>query len=298
MLSFGARNELKKVGTKVKKYSNGSDAIHSRTGSDNSTSRLAQQRGSGGYDAYDPYAVPPQQPTEKKKKHRRTHESQEYPAYLPYSQHEHAEAFAAPEPVYTQPAVSVPSYTKKRRCCGIARRTIVFAAFIFVIIVAVVWFFVWPRFPDALAFQEVNIPEGTNSVHEELIIKTVWNTSFTLDNSDNWIPTRMQGFDVRAVDMDTRREIGKGSTGSIMLPGRQSMARFNVRVRIDYSSSKKDDTTLNNLKACMTPQQIPGSTNEVTESLNVAFFVKMKISGIVWSQEASARPSAFRCPQQ
>ncbi|KAI8148406.1 hypothetical protein BJV82DRAFT_592063 [Fennellomyces sp. T-0311] len=94
--------------------------------------------------------------------------------------------------------------------------------------------------------------------------------------------------------MDTGRELGTGSTGSMVLPGRQSMVGFNVMINIDYSSSKNDDTTLNNLIACMMPQE--GTGPAITESLNVAFYVKMKISGIAWSQEASVRPSAFKCP--
>ncbi|KAI9496321.1 hypothetical protein BDB00DRAFT_785743 [Zychaea mexicana] len=336
-----------------------SEAIHSRTGSDSSTSRLApglpshtnnahnkkksskHHQHRSYYDPYDPYAVPPRSQQQQQEypttaitmavgaeKYRSSMDSQQRAnSYLPYSHHDRGDPFATPDPVYIEEE-NLPSFVSPSKDGGVGSLlqdniamdsvseqqhrsfqqhneglAAVFGTFVFVIIVAIVWYFVWPRFANAIVLNGADWADGVELVKVDNVFQGAWNVTFTVDNSENWVPTRISNFEIRAADMSTGKQIGTGSTGSMVLPGRQSMLDINVIVDIDYSSSKSDDTTLQNLVACSIKAQNPGTVTPYNgtmttggTSFNVVFYVKQQISGITWERTSSVRESAFQCP--
>lgn len=179
---------------------------------------------------------------------------------------------------------------KKKRLCGLRHRTLVFIVFVFLAIVAVVWYFVWPRTPTMYYLQSNNQTDGD---WQELKVKSVWNISLRVDNSDNWVPTHIKDFYFSMVDANTNKEVGTGSTGSLVLPPRQSRIIINVPINIDYSASTQSDATLNDLTACYMKEDngpITGTT------INVLFNVKYYIAGIAWTTTSVVRPNGFQCP--
>ncbi|KAG2227139.1 hypothetical protein INT45_003869, partial [Circinella minor] len=357
-----------------------SEAFHSRTESDSSTSRLApnlppssknkkssnnnkhyhsnkQQRHGSYYDPYDPYAVPArnQQQYPMLSTGEKSFQSEEQRAnsYLPYSHHDRGDPFATPDPVYIEEE-NLPSFVspskggvgsllqdnialdsvseqqrsfqqqhhhqnlaaigegnngelpeikrrkKKRRCCGLHRRTVVFVVFVFVILVAVAWYFVWPRWANGIEYRGASWPDGYDLVAQDNVIKAVWNVSFTVDNSKNWVPTHVKNYEVKVQDMSTGKQIGEGSTGSMVL-SRDSFIPIDVILNIDYSASDPNDATLQSLgSSCTAHAENPGPVVTIngtqSSSLNLAFQITQRITGLVGSAASTVRPSSFQCP--
>ncbi|KAI9270791.1 hypothetical protein BDA99DRAFT_502690 [Phascolomyces articulosus] len=215
-----------------------------------------------------------------------------------FQQHQHHQSLAAIGEG-TPGITEIKRRKKKRRCCGAHRRTVVFGSFIFVIIVAVVWYFVWPRWANGISFRGVSWPDGYESDLEDHIIKATWNVSFTVDNSKNWVPTRVKDFEIKVREMTSGKEIGHGSTGSKVL-SKDSFIPIDVLLTIDYSASDINDPTLQSLHSSCQMHEISSGTvngNQTdSPSLNLAFEITQRISGIVGSRQSNVRPSSFQCP--
>lgn len=182
---------------------------------------------------------------------------------------------------------------RKRRCCGLRRRILVFLAFILVAIIAAVWFFVWPRAPS-MQFLQAGIDESYNSTLTKNIIQEVWNITMTVDNSQNWVPTHMKDFYAQIVDANTGVKFGTGNSGSMVLPPRQSRVVISIPMKIGFSSTNEQDPTLQDIIKCRMKETSPGP--QVQESLNVIFYIDQYIAGIAWKTTSIVHPSGFQCP--
>ncbi|KAI9312192.1 hypothetical protein BX666DRAFT_862312 [Dichotomocladium elegans] len=186
---------------------------------------------------------------------------------------------------------------KKRRFSGLRSRGLVFVAFVLVILVGLACFFVWPRWPNSIIFQNLGIITPYNATDlNSKIYEAVWQLNLTVDNSENWIPTRMKGFTVRVNDRSTNVKIGEGRTGSFILPGKSRDILISLPLTIQYSTTKSEDTTLSNLFYCAGVASNADSSSTTTHGLNLVFYIHEEIAGIVWSETATVHPSIVRCP--
>lgn len=177
---------------------------------------------------------------------------------------------------------------------GISGRKLVFFGFVFIVIVIIVWFFVWPRTPTlqyVAAYLEDN-PTMTNSS-----MQAVWQVNFTVLNQDNWIPTNIQNFAVSVIDTNTGTTFGSGNSNHLMLTGRSIDQMITIPIYIDYNSTGATDTTFQDLSsACSIVNQDLSSPH--TQTLSVKFKFVYYIAGIVWHTVSTVAPTSthFQCP--
>ncbi|ORY91171.1 hypothetical protein BCR43DRAFT_498627 [Syncephalastrum racemosum] len=188
------------------------------------------------------------------------------------------------------PLPEIKKRKRSRRLCGLHRRTLVFIVFIFVVIVAVIWYFVWPRYPPLYYLES----KAVNSDWKPTYVTSTWYVNMTADNSENWVPTRIKNFEVELLDANTNQKFGSGSSGSIILPPRQSNVNVPFTFDIHYVASDQQDTTLQDLTLCSAVKTNP--TPETPQSLNVIFQVTYHIEGFAWTKRSTVRPSGFQCP--
>ncbi|KAI8059961.1 uncharacterized protein B0P05DRAFT_558220 [Gilbertella persicaria] len=306
-------------------HSSDFDAVHSRTASDSSTSRLYPLAP----DYEDPYA-------KAHKKYR--HISDRANSYLPYSHHlrdpnQKTEPIHLQEEDYIAPPLSLgvgsmlqdnitdqinmnrrPSqaphapYTdkilpvdikrrKKKRCCGMRYRTVAFLSLLAVAVIVVVWFFVWPRVPS-LSVEDVDnvgtLQVVTNTT--KMSLSTQWQLNITADNSDNWVPTRISSIDVTIVDDSTQLAFGAGSTGSLVLSPRKKSA-IAIPMDIHYETTLTNDTTFQDLyNACGVQVTSSMPFENQQDVLNVTLHVTFHIAGIVWSPMRDIPIHGLICP--
>ncbi|ORX51672.1 hypothetical protein DM01DRAFT_1337181 [Hesseltinella vesiculosa] len=155
-----------------------------------------------------------------------------------------------------------------RRYLPSARRCILFCAFFFIALAALILFFLWPRVPllrldHATAIQPAVLQNQTN-IHgnlwlENFIFSTQWLINVTADNRGNYLPTCINQVSVIAKDALTGALIGKGQAVSMEtqdVPAKLvlqpiSFLNLPLAVRINYESRTVQDQTMWNLvQAC------------------------------------------------
>ncbi|KAI8388481.1 uncharacterized protein BYT42DRAFT_560229 [Radiomyces spectabilis] len=195
----------------------------------------------------------------------------------------------------------LPSGKKKRRWCGLRRRTIVYVAFVFIVIVAVIWYFVWPRVPT-LQFLDADLREEppAKGPPPNFEVHLKWNISMTTDNSENWVPTHIKALTVEVFDDNTQEKIGTGSSGPLVLAAKKSQT-IPMNIDIDYGPKRQATDTYNDLLgACYISKQstVPeDQENLKQQKLNVIFRVTYHIAGFAWTTTASVKPAnGFACP--
>ncbi|KAG0809642.1 hypothetical protein G6F16_010277 [Rhizopus arrhizus] len=188
---------------------------------------------------------------------------------------------------------------KKRKtfCCGLGYRSIAFIVILFIVVIAIIWYFVWPRVPN-LSVSDVddnmNIQVVTNSSIK--YISTQWNMSLTADNSENWVPTRFDSIDFILSDERTSAVFGNGTLGSTVLsPKKKSL--IIVPIDVYYETDSINDATFQDLyNACGV--QISSNTpyENSQDLLNVTIHVTYHIAGIVWTPTANITVRGLGCP--
>ncbi|KAI8381387.1 uncharacterized protein BYT42DRAFT_598207 [Radiomyces spectabilis] len=187
---------------------------------------------------------------------------------------------------------------KRRTCFGLSRWMIAFFAVIVAAVIAVIWYFVWPRVPElTLLDADMLIPTvwTTNSSQS---MYTIWGVNLTADNSDNWVPTHIRELVIEAKDLNTNARFGQGRVGPLVLPARSSeIISFNIT--ISYTAQSESDATFHDLyNACGV--QVKPSAPEPTdqqELLDLALDVTYHIRGIAWPYHRSIRPeNGIVCP--
>ncbi|KAF7722871.1 hypothetical protein EC973_002632 [Apophysomyces ossiformis] len=192
---------------------------------------------------------------------------------------------------------------KKRRCCGLPPRTTVFVVFAFVLVVVVIWYFVWPRLPSLtyldseLSSDAKFTPTSNNETVGTYGMEAQWIVNMTAHNRENWVPTHISNFEMQVNDKSTGRPIGRGNSGSLVLPGRQdSMVSFSVD--INYYTEKSNDPTFMDLySSCFLKSQDPNPQQQQPVALQLEFLITYHIAGIAWTSKASVVPQkGVRCP--
>ncbi|CDS14505.1 hypothetical protein LRAMOSA06674 [Lichtheimia ramosa] len=187
---------------------------------------------------------------------------------------------------------------KRRGCGGLTTRWMVFAAFVLIILVALAWFFVWPRWPNSILFQNAGvITPYDSSDPESKIYEAVWQINLTVDNSENFVPTHFKEFHLKLYDGSTNVKIGEGSTGSFMIPGQTRDKIIPITVNVQYSASDAGDPTLKNLFYCASLAQNETASQDTQLGINLLMYLEESISGIAWKETATIHPSIVACPK-
>lgn len=186
---------------------------------------------------------------------------------------------------------------KLKTICGLRYRSVLFISLIFIAIVVVIWYFVWPRIPN-LALDDVDnvgtIQVLTSSTKKSM--STQWSLNMTADNTANWVPTRINSIDILITDERTQQSFGSGNSGWIILPPKQK-SMIPILLDIYYESYNVNDTTFQDLyNAC----GVQVNSNTPFESrqgvLNVTLSVTYHISGIVWPTTKQMHINSLICP--
>ncbi|KAI8879878.1 hypothetical protein K501DRAFT_255991 [Backusella circina FSU 941] len=302
------------------------NVVHSRTASDSSTTKLnttIPQRSF--YD--DPYS-------NRKPRATRVETDRAY-SYLPYSHHQRDPNQAPPTTIYIESESAPPSSSlgigsllhddnyasmnepirhkepnhhqnsmalperknRRKRICGLSYRMAALLLLVFVIVIIVIWYFVWPRVPS-LSLDDIDVNDQlkipTNTTQKT--ISTSWLVNISADNSANWVPTRIQYWDVTITDDTTNRLFGQGQTGSFVLPPRKTSI-ITLPMNIYYETTNENDTTFQDLyNACGIQEKTPVADQTKQGRLNATFHVTHHISGIVWSPTSSIPAIGLDCP--
>jgi hypothetical protein len=197
-----------------------------------------------------------------------------------------------------EPLPAMTKRKKKRRCCGLRYRTIAFLCLLFIAIIIVIWYFVWPRIP-ILSLDDIDVEEQTRipTKSAQKSISATWLVNMSADNSVNWVPTRISNWDVTVIDDATQKQFGNGSTGPFVLPPRKSSI-VNFEMKIFYETDNENDTTFQDLyNACaLQVKSSMGDNQNKQNLLNATFYITHHISGIVWTQTTSIQASSMICP--
>ncbi|CAO3598177.1 unnamed protein product [Absidia cylindrospora] len=188
---------------------------------------------------------------------------------------------------------------KKRMCFGLGRKKLVAIGFVFLALVVLVWYFVWPRAFEmdlietqvygntSYAFQsnDNGVPSG---------FQGVWNVSMQADNKANWVPTQVQRLDLVIYDHNTGGKIANATSGSFVLGVKEKRHIF-FAATIDFRERQPGDQTLQDLtQACSTT---PASGSKAPQySLNLLFELTYHISGFIWTYQTRQTDASFLCP--
>ncbi|KAI9343380.1 hypothetical protein BD770DRAFT_447406 [Pilaira anomala] len=156
-------------------------------------------------------------------------------------------------------------------------------------ILSIIIYFCWPRIPTLSLKSEkverIGDPADWGPNHQPWL-RAAWKLNMTLDNTDNFVPTRIHDIELVLLDRDTDVPFAWSRTGPIQLaPYKDTL--YSLVFRVNYESSSVNDTTFKNLYNACGPQ-IP------TESPAI-----VHITGLVWSSVLMVRPAegeGLRCP--
>lgn len=300
---------------------NGQEA-HSRSGSDSSTKKLTARQNS--YND-DPYA----------RNERANRPTIRANSYLPYSNHQR-DPLAPVPPIYIEDnasipndrtislqvdsftsttddrklppttelgrgvdttSLSIPTKRRQRHCC-MRWRLITLISILVAAVIAVIWYFVWPRVP-ILALDDA---EDTSDPYSWIrdnsdtpkAYNATWSLNMTADNTQNWIPTRIKDMSVIVVNHNTSQQIGSGNTGSLILSPKETQV-VTVPLSFLYWNSPNDQTFEDLLSVCYLVK-----TNDSPMSrpqMLIDLIVTIRIAGIAWSTtQTVSSPEGFTCP--
>ncbi|GAA5814719.1 hypothetical protein MFLAVUS_008219 [Mucor flavus] len=172
------------------------------------------------------------------------------------------------------------------------RICIVFCVITVLAVISLIIYFCWPRIPKLVLKSEkverIGDPADWGPNHQPWL-RAAWKLNMTLDNTVNFVPTRINDIELVLMDRDTYIPFAWSRTGPIHLdPYKETL--YSLIFRVNYESPSVNDTTFKNLYNACGPQ-IP------TESpvLNAV----VHITGLVWSSVLLVRPpegEGLRCP--
>ncbi|KAI7884267.1 hypothetical protein K492DRAFT_234836 [Lichtheimia hyalospora FSU 10163] len=196
---------------------------------------------------------------------------------------------------------------KQRWCCCVGKscrwwRNVCIASILSAVIIAVIWYFVWPRVPQ-LSLMEVDNIDDLNAWQNlqnstSVSFNATWIVNMTADNTENWIPTHIRNMAVRVVNRDTEKIIGHGDSGTIVLAPRiKQLVTFHLSMYY-YAPSEDDPTFSDLLGACLVNAQgVSLSGSKKDTGLGIDFLVTTSIAGIAWSTTQNiSTPAGFQCP--
>lgn len=198
-------------------------------------------------------------------------------------------------------SLSIPMHAKKRRhqgrCCR-RWRLITLISVLAAAVIAVIWYFVWPRVP-ILALDDAEdtsnsyswIKDNNNTI---IAYNATWSLNMTANNDQNWIPTRINNMAVTVINHNTSQEIGSGNSGSLILSPKDTQQVVNIPLKFLYWNGPNDQTFQDLVDVCLV------STNDVAMSrlrMHIDLIVTIRIAGIAWSStQIVSPPEGFMCP--
>lgn len=156
-------------------------------------------------------------------------------------------------------STDLPRRSKKRNlpksCCGISCRVCIPIWIALAIVVVLVWFFCWPRVP-VLTLGSATVKDGPVwGPNDKPSLQSDWFVNITIDNTANWVPTRINDIAFNVLDTNTQQVVGTGNTNALTLPGR-SVQILNLTVAINYTATSQTDQTFTDLYSACGPQKM------------------------------------------
>jgi hypothetical protein len=144
----------------------------------------------------------------------------------------------------------------------------VYISFLLILLGGIATFFCWPRIP--LVAIGSHAQRHSTMTMDKLQLQTTWLMNMTLDNRENWIPTRLARMELTMVDSVTMASFASAVVTDLVLAPGGSAVVPNIVVNVSYMARVETDATWQALtKACVTKQGVDRS------SLNM----KMKVKG-------------------
>lgn len=201
-----------------------------------------------------------------------------------------------------QPPPELPFTVKrKRKTCWRRRHAIFAIAILVAAVIAVIWYFVWPRVPSFEVTDADDVAVAPVISKDTGIYNTTWRVTLSIDNSANWVPTRIENLLVTVTDRNTSQAFGHGNSGSLVLAPHVKQST-NVTMDIFYNRSSDSDQTFTDLwYYCSNFKQygsvVPVADGESDKTPDFDFSVQVQISGIAWKTSVGApKPKGFNCP--
>ncbi|SAL96725.1 hypothetical protein [Absidia glauca] len=209
------------------------------------------------------------------------------PSYTPHAK-------TIEKPVW--PGKKVPSkehYRSTRGC-------LLLCFFFFILFGGFFLFLIWPRVPllrieGASVISPVEIVQNQQGWMENVMFTTSWLVNVTVDNRQNYLPTRLNKVQVIVKDAATNALVGKGAHNDdpmdvVLMDG---ISTVSLLVTVNYQARDMSDPTLADLvHACHRP---------TASSLPLHFWITLYIFGFDWlgftpTVIATPASSGFSCP--
>ncbi|ORZ18719.1 hypothetical protein BCR42DRAFT_449866 [Absidia repens] len=190
--------------------------------------------------------------------------------------------------------------SKRQRKCVIAKG-LVYIVFLMIILGGIATFFCWPRTPMVVVgshAERQNAQQGTTwatTLEKRPWMEATWLMNITLDNRDNWIPTRLTRMEMTMVDSLTQNAFATASLDDLALAPKTLVVLPNIVFHARYSARSDSDTTWQDLYRACGPQQKQGADRP---SLNINMKIVFHFLGIIWTSTVNASPPSggFLCP--
>ncbi|CAO3585376.1 unnamed protein product [Absidia cylindrospora] len=187
---------------------------------------------------------------------------------------------------------------EKRRCCGLKSRIWTCLITGFLVLFTLLMYFLIPRMPT-VKFSSAD-PKQQHWSEDAQSLTAQWIVDFSLDNSDNWIPTWMQKMVVALDDKDTKTQIGWGVLESQWIPPRNGSYIVRIPINISYSSTTLPDETISDLISTCGPRRQGQSLDPIAyqpELFNATFRVDIYLQGLPDSSHTVIIPDdGIQCP--
>lgn len=180
------------------------------------------------------------------------------------------------------------------------RGCLLLCVFFFILFGGFFLFLIWPRVPllrieGASVISPVEIVQNQQGWMENVMFTTSWLVNVTVDNRQNYLPTRLNKVQVIVKDAATNALVGKGAHNDdpmdvVLMDG---ISTVSLLVTVNYQARDMSDPTFADLvHACHRP---------TTSSLPLHFWITLYIFGFDWlgftpTVIATPASSGFSCP--
>jgi hypothetical protein len=146
----------------------------------------------------------------------------------------------------------------------------VYISFLLILLGGIATFFCWLRIP--LVAIGSHAQRHSTMTMDKLQLQTTWLMNMTLDNRENWIPTRLARMELTMVDSVTMASFASAVVTDLVLAPGVSAVVPNIVVNVSYMARVESDATWQALtKACVAKQGVD----------RAALNIKMKVKETV-----------------
>ncbi|KAI8339636.1 hypothetical protein BC941DRAFT_468904 [Chlamydoabsidia padenii] len=185
-----------------------------------------------------------------------------------------------------------------KRKCAIAKG-LVYLFFLMIILGGIATFFCWPRTPmvvmDSHAERQGAATTWATTPEKRPWMEATWLMNITLDNRDNFIPTRLTRMEMTIVDSLTQNPFATAVLEDLAVAPKMLVVLSHTVFHVHYSARSDSDTTWQDLYRACGPQLKQGAERP---SLNVNMKIVFHFLGIIWTSTVNASPPSggFVCP--